>query len=275
MTTTLAEKARKFFERHQSGELLILPNAWDVASARLIEDAGYTALATTSAGIGYALGYPDLHCLSREQMMAAVKPIIDAVAAAVTVDVENGYGETPEDVSKTIRDLIAIGSVGCNIEDVSSYTDGTLADVGLVADRLRAARETADGEGIDLVINARTDGYLIGGNGPAVFSNSVARGNAYLEAGARAVFVPGLRQEIEIADMVREINGPLNLVTCPGLPSLSRLQELGVARVSTGSSLARNAYGSLRGALHELMAAGTYSYTENAVSFDDMDGLFV
>jgi 2-methylisocitrate lyase-like PEP mutase family enzyme len=272
--TTVSDKAEKFLEQHHSGELLLLANAWDVASARMIEAAGFSALATTSAGIGYANGFPDLHRMSKGSMLAAVAQIIAAVDIPVTVDIENGYGETPEDVGETVRQLIGMGVVGCNIEDVSSAFDGTLEDKNLIVQRLHAARQAANAEGVDLVINARTDGYLVGGTGLATFSEAVARGNAYLESGARSVFVPGLCAENEILEMVKEISGPLNLLTVPGLPVLPRLQELGVARVSTGSSLARAAYGSLKGALRELGGAGTYSYTQYAVSFDEMDDLF-
>lgn len=274
MTEHLAEKARHFHGLHTAHKLLVLPNAWDVASARLIEEAGYPALATTSAGIGYSFGVPDRHCLTRQEMLAAVAPIIHTVDIPVTVDIENGYGDTPAGVAETIRELIGIGAVGCNIEDMSSAFDGSLEDINLIAQRLHAARQAADGEGVDLVINARTDGYLVGGSGLGVFSDTVVRANAYLAAGARSIFVPGLRNENEIAEMVREIDGPLNLLTVPGLPPIDRLEELGVARVSTGSSLARAAYGSLKSGLRELAGAGTYSYTQYAVSFDEMDGLF-
>jgi 2-methylisocitrate lyase-like PEP mutase family enzyme len=274
LTEHLSKKARQFHAMHKAEKLLVLPNAWDVASARLIEEAGYPALATTSAGIGYTFGVPDLHRMTREEMLAAVAPIIHMVNIPVTVDVENGYGDTPKEVGDTIRGLITVGAVGCNIEDISGDFDGSLEDINLVVERLHAGRQAADGEGIDLVINARTDGYLVGGNGLAVFSDTVTRANAYLSAGARSVFVPGLHNENEIAEMVREIDGPLNLLTVPGLPPLERLEELGVARVSTGSSMARAAYGSLKSGLRELAGAGTYSYTQYAISFDDMDNLF-
>lgn len=272
--TTLAEKTSQFFKMHTADELLILPNAWDVASARLIEQAGFKALATTSAGIGYAFGVPDQHCLTRDEMLALVEPIIHLVDIPVTVDVENGYGETPEDVAETVRRLIGIGAVGCNIEDVSSNFDGTLEDVNLIVQRIHAARQAADSEGVEFVINARTDGYLYGEGSLAVFSEAVQRANAYLASGARSVFVPGLRDEPLVAEMVNEVNGPLNVLTVPGLPPLDRLQELGVARVSTGSSLSRAAYGSLKSGLRELKGAGTYSYADYAVSFEEMDSLY-
>ena len=274
MTENLSKKAQQFHELHMVDKLLVLPNAWDVASARLIEEAGFPALATTSAGIGYSFGVPDLHRLTREEMLAAVAPIIRSVNIPVTVDIENGYGETPKDVGDTIRGLIELGAVGCNIEDVSGDFDGSLEDINLVVERLHGALVAADVEGVGLVINARTDGYLVGGSGLAVFSDTVIRANAYLAAGARSIFVPGLKNEDEIAEMVREVGGPLNLLTVPGLPSLDRLQKLGVARVTTGSSLARAAYGSLKSGLKELANAGTCSYAQYAVPFDDMDNLF-
>ncbi len=274
MTENLSKKAQQFHELHMVDKLLVLPNAWDVASARLIEEAGFPALATTSAGIGYSFGVPDLHRLTREEMLAAVAPIIRSVNIPVTIDIENGYGETPRDVGDTIRGLIELGAVGCNIEDVSGDFDGSLEDINLVVERLHGARVAADVEGVGLVINARTDGYLVGGSGPAVFSDTVIRANAYLAAGARSVFVPGLKNEDEIAEMVREVGGPLNLLTVPGLPSFDRLQELGVARVTTGSSLARAAYGSLKSWLKELAGPGTCSYAQYVVPFDDMDNLF-
>lgn len=271
---TLSEKAKAFLALHHADDLLLLPNAWDLASARLIEEAGFQALATTSAGICYSRGFPDLQRIGRERMFAAVKPIIEAVDVPVTVDVENGYGDTPEDVADTIRQVMELGAVGCNIEDVSTNFDGSLEETDLVVERLRAAREAADHAGVELVINARTDGYLVGGSGPAVFAEAVSRANAYFNAGARSVFVPGLVGEQEIADMVREVDGPLNVLTVPGLPPLKRLEELGVARVTTGSSLARTAYGALKAALGELAVYGTCSYTRDAVGFDELDGLF-
>ena len=271
---TLAEKARAFHHLHLADEILILPNAWDVASAKLIERAGYKAMATTSAGISYTFGVPDQHMMGRDEMLAAVAPIIHLVDVPVTVDVENGYGTTPEEVAQTVRELLKIGAVGGNIEDTTSEFDGTLEDINVVVERLHAARIAADIEGVEFVINARTDGFLFGQPDLATFSDSVKRANAYLAAGARCVFIPGLRDENLIAEMVQEINGPLNLLTVPGLPEMDRLQDLGVARVSTGSSLARAAYGTLKSGLRELGGAGTYSYTDYAISFDEMDGLF-
>lgn len=272
--STLAEKARAFHNMHLAEEILILPNAWDVASAKLIERAGYKAMATTSAGIAYSFGVPDLHVMGRDGMLAAAAPIIHMVDVPVTVDVENGYGTTPAEIADTVRGLLKIGAVGGNIEDTTSAFDGTLVDINAIVERLHAARVAADIEGVEFVLNARTDGFLFGQPDLATFSDTVKRANAYLAAGARCVFVPGLKDENLIAEMVQEINGPLNLLTVPGLPVIDRLQELGVARVSTGSSLARAAYGTLKSGLRELGGAGTYSYADYAVPYGEMNDLF-
>ena len=263
--------AENFRKLHHGPEILILPNAWDVGSAKIMEKAGFPAIASTSAGVANFLGYPDGESITREDMLAVVKEIAGNVAIPVTADVEAGYGPTTDDVAETVRQVIAAGVVGINLEDAEA---GSLMDFGRAVERVRAARAAADDGGVPIVINARTDGYLLGGSGDEVFTDATARGNAFLEAGADCVFVPMVDEPALIEALVKEIGGPINVLAGPKSLSLAELQDLGVARVSIGSTLSRAVLAFIKRAVEELRGPGTFEFTKDAMPYPDANALF-
>ena len=270
----LRTRAEIFHELHAGPELLVLANAWDVASARLVEAAGFPAVATSSAGAAWSLGYPDGERIPRAEMLALVGRVTGAVEVPVTADLEAGYGASPEAVAETVRQAIAAGAVGMNLEDSSAEAGHRLLDHDLAVARVRAARGAADELGLPFVINARTDAFFpTAMAGEDRFAEAVRRARAYRDAGARSVFVPFVEEGETIGRLAAAIDAPLNVLAGPRSPPLGRLRALGVARVSLGGSLARAAYGALRRALGEIRAAGTYTFNEGAASFDEMNQL--
>jgi 2-methylisocitrate lyase-like PEP mutase family enzyme len=208
-----AAKADAFRAMHRRPKILLLPNAWDVASARILEELGYPAIATTSAGIAFSLGYPDGQRVSREQMLEVVARIAHAVRVPVTADMEAGYGTTAKDMSETAKALIASGAIGMNLEDVTGEDEGSHVNMTLQVEKIRAIRETASSLGVPLVLNARTDIYLMP-IGPAEtrFDRTVERLRAYRQAGADCLFAPGLRDGETIRKLVATLDGPLNIL---------------------------------------------------------------
>jgi len=267
-------KAIQFRQLHRGPGTLILPNVWDVASARIFEDAGFPAIATTSAGIAFSLGYPDGQRILRGEMMARIARITRAVNVPVTADVEAGYGSTPEDAANTTRELIEAGVVGMNLEDASGRRDQPLSSLELAVDKVRAAREAAVQLRAQIVINARTDIYLLpGGNPDADYSEAVRRLVAFRDAGADCVFAPGLKDADTIRRLAEAVQCPLNILAGPGSPSIPELAKLGVARVSVGSAPVRATLGLLRRMADELRTSGTYSSMDGAVSHPEMNKL--
>ena len=267
-------QAIQFRQLHRGPAVLILPNAWDVASARIFEEAGFPAIATTSAGIAFSLGHPDGQRIPREEMMARIGRIARAVHVPVSADVESGYGSTPEDAAKTTRELIEMGVVGMNLEDASGRPDQPLADLQLAIEKIRAAREAAMQLGAQIVVNGRTDVYLLpGGNPDADYSEALRRLVAFREAGADCVFAPGLKDAETIGRLVKAVVCPLNVLAGPGSPSIPELAALGVARVSVGSGPMRATLGLLRRLAEELKSSGTYSATEGAVLYAEVNRL--
>ncbi len=254
--------------------MLILPNAWDVASARIFEEAGFPAMATTSAGIAFSLGYPDGQRIPREEMMARIGRIARAVHVPLTADVEAGYGSTAEDAAKTTRDLIHAGAVGMNLEDGSGDPDRPLIDLQRAVEKIKAAREAAMQMRAQVVVNARTDVYLLpGGNPDADYSEALRRLVAFRNAGADCVFAPGLKDAETIGRLVKAVECPLNILAVPGAPSIPELEKLGVARVSVGSGPMRATLGLLRRVAEELKTSGTYSAMEGAVPYAEVNKL--
>ena len=268
------EKAIHFRQLHRGPAPLILPNVWDVASARIIEDAGFPAIATTSAGIAFSLGYPDGERIPREEMLARIGRIARAVHVPVTADVESGYGPTPEDVAKTTRELIQAGVVGMNLEDASGRRDQPLSSLELAVEKIHAAREAAVQLRAQMVINARTDIYLLaGGNPDADYSEALRRLLAFRDAGADCVFAPGLRDAGTIGRLAKAVECPLNILAGVGSPSIPELAKLGVARVSLGSGPVRATFGLLRRLAEELKTSGTYITMEGAIPHGEMNKL--
>jgi 2-methylisocitrate lyase-like PEP mutase family enzyme len=265
-------KAAAFRVLHSGREILLLPNVWDVASARLIEESGFKAAATSSAGIAFSLGYPDGQKISREQMLAVIARIAKAVRVPVTADVEAGYGKTAEDAGRTARAVVEAGAVGMNLEDAIGDSPSVLVELPLQLEKIRAVREMASRLRIPLVLNARTDMYLLQIGDPGErYDETVRRLSAFREAGADCVFAPGLRDAPTIGRLVADLKCPVNILAGPGSPSVPELSKLGVARVSLGSATMRATVGCLRRIAAELKATGTYSNLEDAPSHAEMN----
>ena len=270
-----AELARQFLELHRGPKILVLPNAWDVASARVFEDAGFPAIGTTSAGVAFSLGYPDGQKIPREEMLAAVRRIAEAVEVPVTADVEAGFGSTPEEVAGTAQAVIAAGAVGMNLEDGAEEKPGSVADVNLQKEIIQAVLEVVEGAGVPFVLNARTDIFLYG-IGPAEtrLERAIDRLNAYRAAGAQSLFAPGVKDAETIAQLARRVDGPLNILATVGTPPVAELQRLGVARVSVGSGPMRATLGFLDRMARQLREQGVFSLmTDGAIPYADANRL--
>jgi 2-methylisocitrate lyase-like PEP mutase family enzyme len=262
-------KANALRAMHRGGHILVLPNAWDVASARVFEEAGFGAIATTSAGIAFALGYPDGQRISREEMLTVVRRVAAGVGVPVTADVEAGYGERPEDAARTAREVAEAGAVGMNLEDATGDPRRPLFDLTLQVEKVKAVRDAMREE---IVLNARTDVYLLELEVPAKrYDAALGRLAAYRDAGADCVFAPGLREPETIKRLVEDLQFPVNILGGPGSPPIPELQNLGVARVSVGSAVMRATLGLVRRAAAELKGLGTYATLEGAISFVDVN----
>lgn len=268
-------KADAFRSLHQGPRLLILPNAWDAVSARLFEQAGFPAIATTSAGIAAVLGYPDGQRISRRQMLDMVGRIAAVVSVPVSADLEAGYGETPEAVAETIREAIAVGAVGANLEDGTGRTDPPLADLAYQVEVIKAVRAVAAQAQVPFVLNARTDVHLRAvGEVAGRFAETVRRANAYRAAGADCLFVPGVKDREAIGQLVREIRGPVNILAGPGSPTLAELEQLGVARVTFGSGPMRATLPLVRRMAGELRAGSYALFTQTEFTHAGVNQLF-
>jgi len=265
---------------HRDG-CLLLPNAWDAGSARLLAAAGFPALATTSAGIAFSHGRPDHDFfteqpaggrLDRAAMLRQVGEIVAAAGVPVSADLEEGYGGSPETVAETVALAHAAGAAGGNIEDFTGDRASPLHDRELAVERIAAARTAADAAGAPFVLVGRSDALLVG----RPVAEAVDRANAYLAAGADCAFVPGASDADTIALLVRELTGPLNVVM--GLTgsklTMAELADLGVRRVTVGGSLIRAMYGHLRRAADELRNSGTFSYAEDQIPHTALNDVF-
>jgi 2-methylisocitrate lyase-like PEP mutase family enzyme len=272
---TQIQKAAAFRELHDGKRILVLPNAWDAVSARIFEEAGFPAVATTSAGVAWTLGYPDGEHVDRTKMVAAVGRIALSVAVPVTADIEAGFGNTPPEVAETVKEVIAAGAVGINLEDSDKGQDKALIAVEAAVAKIQAARAAADRTGVPLVINARTDVYLAAIGEPAErFDHAVRRANAYRAAGADCLFVPAVRDGDTIGRLVRALDGPLNILAGPGCPLTAELQSLGVCRLSVGSGPMTAALTLVRRIAEELKATGTFAaFTQGSVPYAEWNRL--
>jgi 2-methylisocitrate lyase-like PEP mutase family enzyme len=265
------KKAERLRTLHYGGKLLVLPNVWDVASARIVEEAGYPAVATTSAGIAAALGYEDGQKVSREEMLEVVGRIARAVKLPVTADMEAGYGTTGEAMVETTKALIAAGGVGLNLEDIHGPEESSHVPLALQLEKIRAIRETAESAGVPLVLNARTDIYLMPiGPEETRYERTVERLQAYRKAGADCLFTPGVSDRNTIEKLVKAVEGPLNILLTPSCPPLNELQQLGVARVSAGSGLMRASLGFARQVVQEMMQGSTAALFQKPVPFTEL-----
>lgn len=258
-------KVDTFRQLHTGPKTLVLPNAWDAASARIFEAAGFPAVATTSAGIALSLGFPDGQNVSREEMLDVIDRIVRAVSIPVTADVESGYG----DAVGTAQALADIGAVGMNLEDSISRDDRELVDLPAQVKIIQAVRAQTE-----LVINARTDVFLMSLGDPATrLDRVIERAKAYTAAGADCIFVPGVR-DLETIGRLAGI-ARVNILAVAGTPPVPELERLGVARVSVGSGAMRASMGLTQRIANELRDYGTFSsFTEGLMPFDEANALF-
>ncbi|MDX3386625.1 isocitrate lyase/phosphoenolpyruvate mutase family protein [Streptomyces niveiscabiei] len=276
MDTVKHQRAQHFVDLHKKDGCFLLPNAWDVGSARLLESAGFPAVATTSAGIAFSLGRPDHGYgegrVDRTTMLARVAEMAAGVGVPLSADLEDGYGASPELVAETIELTIAAGAAGGNIEDFTGDRATPLYGTALAVERIRAAREAVDASDIPFALVGRTDVLLTGGT----LDEAIGRANAYLAAGADCAFVPGAADAESIGALVRGIDGPLNVVMglTGGRLSMADLRELGVRRVTVGGSIVRTMYRQLVDAARELAEQGTFTYASAQLPQDEINALY-
>ncbi len=269
------EKAKAFQQLHLGPQILMIANAWDAASARVFEHAGIVAVGTGSAGIAFSHGYPDDERIPRDVILNATREIVRAVQVPVTADILTGLGETVDEVVATVKEIIAMGAVGVNIEDGTD--DGPcLIDLSQQVEKIRAVCDAVKTSGVPIVVNARTDSFWLKlGDDQQRLRVSIERANRYREAGADCLFVPAVADRETIKTLVEEINGPVNILTVPGCPPISELQALGVRRVSEGSGPMRASMMLTRRIAEELLQSGTYKrFHDDAISYSEANKLF-
>ena len=265
--TSQAEKGAAFRDLHLGPDIFLMPNAWDEGSAKILAASGVSALATTSGGVNWARGREDyIYEVPKAQMLAAYGQIARAVDLPVSGDLENGYGDIAEDVAETIRMAIAEGMVGGGIEDSTADPAKPLFDETEAVERIRAARTAADESGIPFTLTARCEAFFF--DVPDPLGTAIRRGNLFREAGADCVFIPGPNDVETIGTIVREIDAPISQVVGLGNPpvTVAMLRDLGVRRISTGGSLARECLGYLQRAATTMVEEGTFGYAVEAIS---------
>jgi 2-methylisocitrate lyase-like PEP mutase family enzyme len=269
------QKAEEFRSLHNSKHILILPNAWDVPSARIFEDAGFPAIATSSAALAVSLGYPDGERISKEEMFSTVKKIANRLSVPLSVDIESGFGAGRDQLSDTIRRVTAAGAVGVNIEDISNFESKTLFATEKQVERIRLVRSFSNSLRIPLVVNARTDAYRYAeGDETAKLHETIRRGNAYAEADADCLYPMGLTDKGTIATFVKAVNKPVNIMARKGAPSIPELEKMGVKRLSLGPGPMYAAMGLLRKIAQELKQNGSYdALLAGAITFDELNAL--
>lgn len=257
-----AGKARRFLELHRPGEPLLLPNPWDQGSAKLLASLGFQALATTSSGHAATLGRPD-GSVTREEALAHAALLAATVDLPVSADLENCFADEPEGVAETVRLALQAGLAGCSVEDFSQRTDDPIYDAGLAAERVAAAAEVAHAGPVHLVLTARAENYL---HGREDLADTIARLQAFQEAGADVLYTPGLTRLEDIRQVVGAVDRPVNVLARRGAPSVRELAEAGVARASVGGAFAFAALAALVEAAQELRGQGTYGFSERAAA---------
>jgi 2-methylisocitrate lyase-like PEP mutase family enzyme len=254
--TTQADKARHFLSLHQPGEPLLLPNPWDLGSARMLASMGFQALATTSSGFAASLGRNDGK-VSKEEALVHAAVIVAATDLPVSADLENAYADEPAAVAETIRQAIQVGLAGASVEDFTGHHDNPIYDRQLSADRIAAAAQAAHAGPVPFVLTARAENYL---HGRPDLADTIARLQAYQEAGADVLYAPGLRDIADIRQLIREVDRPVNVLALAGAPAVPELAEAGTSRISAGGSFAFAALQALVSAATELRDQGTYGY---------------
>src|SRR5215210_388862 len=267
-----AQKAAAFRALHERDGAFIIPNPWDIGTARLLAHLGFEALATTSAGYAFSVGQRD-NSVGRDEMMEHVRAIVSATDLPVSADLENGFGDPPDTVAETFRLAAAAGLAGASIEDNTGRPEDPIYELALAAERVRAAVEAVRSLPFPFTVTGRAENYLVGRRDLA---DTIQRLQAYQEAGADVLYAPGLTSKDDIAAVVRSVDRPVNVVM--GLQgvqlSLAELSEIGVKRVSVGSALSRVALGAFLRAAQEMRERGTFTFAAEAVSFRDISGMF-
>lgn len=273
---TQSQLADKFQNMHKENRIIVLPNAWDAGSAVIFEKEGFSAIATTSAGISYSLGYPDGEIITFEDVLDTTKKIQKRISIPLSVDVERGYGNNTSEIVNNIQTIIEQGVVGINIED-GILAQKTLSDMNEQCKLISEISKIKNHLGINFVINARTDSFWLGTGKTKdeQLSQTIKRANKYLKAGADCIFVPGLLEVNEIEMLVQHIKGPVNIITTPSSPSIKELQKLGVARVSTGSGPVRASFALIKNISNELKDEGTYNNIyKTTIAYDKLNYIF-
>ncbi|MGA8270222.1 MAG: isocitrate lyase/phosphoenolpyruvate mutase family protein [Candidatus Sulfotelmatobacter sp.] len=266
------EKGRQFSELHERDQAFIIPNPWDIGSARLLADLGFEALATTSAGYAFSVGRRDGH-IGRDETIAHAAAIVSATDLPVSADLENGFGGTLDGVAETFRLAATAGLAGGSIEDAPDHADGSVYELGRATDRVRAAAEVVHSLPFRFTLTARSENYLVG---RPDLRDTIQRLQAYQEAGADVLYAPGLTSKADIASVISSVDRPVNVIM--GLQgvrlSLADLSEIGVKRISVGSALSRAALGAFLRAAKEMQEHGTFNFADEAVSYREISALF-
>ena len=269
---TQTQKAAAFRALHEREGAFIIPNPWDIGTARLLAHLGFEALATTSAGYAFSVGRRD-NTVGREEMMEHVSSIVAATDLPVSADLENGFGDRPETVAETFRMAAEAGLAGASIEDFTGRAEDPLYEVELAAERVRAAVEVARALPFPFTVTGRAENFLVG---RPDLQDAIRRLQAYQEAGADVLYAPGLTSREDIAAVVRSVDRPVNVVM--GLQGvqlgLAELAEIGVKRVSVGSALSRAALGAFLRAGREMRERGTFTFAEEAVNYRELSAMF-
>ena len=272
MTSDPAAKAAKFRALHSEEGAFVIPNPWDVGTARLLASLGFKALATTSAGLAFSLGRPEGR-LSRNEVLAHCRSLVAATELPVSADLEKGFGDSPESAAETILAAAETGLAGCSIEDHTNRRDDPIFDFSLAVERIAAAAEAARALPRDFVLTARCENFLWG---RADLDDTIRRLRAFQDAGADVLYAPGLRDLGEIRKLCASLTKPVNVVM--GLPgvtfSVGQLAEAGVKRISVGSALARLAYGACLAAAQEIAARGSFNALSDAIGFAELEDRF-
>ena len=273
MAPTASHEGGTFRALHERKGAFVIPNPWDIGTARILAAMGFEALATTSAGMAFALGLPEGR-VSKEQTLAHCRDIVQATSLPVSADLEKGFGDTPESVAETIRAAAATGLVGGSIEDHTGRRDDPIFDFPLALERIEAAVEAARSLPHDFVLTARCENFLWG---RPDLDDTLKRLAAFADAGADVLYAPGLPDLAAIRTVCAALNKPVNVVM--GMPGatfgVAELAEAGVKRISLGSSLARAAYGTFVRACREIKDEGTFTFAKGAIGFAELEGFFV
>ena len=270
--STQAEKGKEFRALHERNGAFIIPNPWDVGTARLLANLGFEAMATTSAGYAFSAGQSD-NSIGRDRMLAHCSEIVSATDLPVSADLENGFGDSPETVAETIRLAATTGLAGGSIEDMSSNPDDPIYEIGFAVERIRAAAEVVRSLPFTFTLTGRAENYLVG---RPDLKDTIRRLQAYQEAGADVLYAPGITNKEDIVSVVSSLDRPVNvLMGRKGIQlSLAELSEIGVKRISVGSALSRAALGAFLRAAREMKTHGTFTFADEAVDFTEINEIF-